>query len=152
MIYANPENYMGIDVSSATPLIASAPPESVDPNFLNSISSSATPGWAPAVLDTTRPNEAVNTSGGVSTVSPFFRPPGVFHFDPTMNQVNSEGLLLSRLLYQIDFYFSADNLARDTFLRRHMDESGWVPISVIAKFNRVASLSTDVDKIMQVRI
>ncbi|CAL9130385.1 unnamed protein product [Musa acuminata var. zebrina] len=52
------------------------------------------------------------------------------------------------LLKQIDYYFSSDNLCRDVFLRNNMDEKGWVPISLIAGFNRVRQLTTSVDFIL----
>ncbi len=153
MIYASPDNYMAMDVTATAPLVASAPPESIDQSFLNSLPSPGTPGipaWTPAVVDTTKANETANSPAGVSSASPYMRPQSVFQFDPSLSQVNQDVLLQSRLLHQIDFYFSEDNLVRDTFLRRQMDESGWVPISVIAKFNRVAQLSTDLERIIQV--
>ncbi|KAF6778189.1 hypothetical protein AHF37_02139 [Paragonimus kellicotti] len=62
--------------------------------------------------------------------------------DPTI-------LVRHQILHQVEFYFSADNLARDLFLRRHMDPEGWVPVSVIAGFNRVASLSSDLHEILE---
>ncbi|KAA3681153.1 la-related protein 1 [Paragonimus westermani] len=58
-------------------------------------------------------------------------------------------LVRHQILHQVEFYFSADNLARDLFLRRHMDPEGWVPVSVIASFNRVASLSSDLHEILE---
>ncbi|VDQ13739.1 unnamed protein product [Trichobilharzia regenti] len=53
--------------------------------------------------------------------------------DPTV-------LIRHQILHQVEFYFSADNLARDIYLRRQMDSDGWVDVNVIAKFNRVASV------------
>jgi hypothetical protein len=44
---------------------------------------------------------------------------------------------------QIEYYFSEENLETDIFLRRKMDPSGYIPLSVIASFNRVKSLSQD---------
>ncbi|OEL38951.1 hypothetical protein BAE44_0000020 [Dichanthelium oligosanthes] len=40
------------------------------------------------------------------------------------------------LLEQIDYYFSDDNLCKDTYLRQHMDDQGWVPLSLIAGFRK----------------
>lgn len=48
------------------------------------------------------------------------------------------------LLKQIDYYFSPDNLCKDVFLRQNMDEQGWVPISVIADFNRVKQMTNSI--------
>ena len=30
--------------------------------------------------------------------------------------------------YEVGYYFSAENLARDRFLRRQMNAEGWVPL------------------------
>ncbi|KAK8956904.1 hypothetical protein KSP39_PZI000933 [Platanthera zijinensis] len=48
------------------------------------------------------------------------------------------------LLKQIDYYFSPENLFKDGYLRQHMDEQGWVPISLIASFNRVMQLTSHI--------
>lgn len=45
---------------------------------------------------------------------------------------------------QIEYYFSEENLQRDFFLRRKMDEQGFLPISLIASFHRVQALTQDV--------
>jgi la-related protein 1 len=44
------------------------------------------------------------------------------------------------LVNQIEYYFSMDNLCKDIFLRSKMDDQGFIPISVIANFNRVSTL------------
>lgn len=62
--------------------------------------------------------------------------------DPTI-------LIRHQILHQVEFYFSPDNLARDVYLRRQMDSDGWVDVNVIAKFNRVASLCTDLNNILE---
>ena len=38
------------------------------------------------------------------------------------------------------FYFSADNLAKDVFLRQNMDGDGFVPLSLLASFPRIRRL------------
>lgn len=43
-----------------------------------------------------------------------------------------------------EYYFSEENLQRDVFLRRNMDEDGYLPITLIASFHRVKALSADV--------
>ncbi|KAH7315800.1 hypothetical protein KP509_21G066200 [Ceratopteris richardii] len=43
----------------------------------------------------------------------------------------------SALIKQINYYFSEENLMKDCYLREHMDGEGFVPISLIARFNRV---------------
>ncbi|CAK9883186.1 unnamed protein product [Sphagnum jensenii] len=47
------------------------------------------------------------------------------------------------LVNQIEYYFSMDNLCKDIFLRSKMDDQGFIPISVIANFNRVRMLTED---------
>ncbi|KAJ4468779.1 hypothetical protein J3R30DRAFT_3304423 [Lentinula aciculospora] len=56
------------------------------------------------------------------------------------------------LLGQLEYYLSPQNLAQDFFLRQkasmtdfvwQMDSHGWVPISLIASFNRVRQITTD---------
>jgi len=44
---------------------------------------------------------------------------------------------------QIEYYFSAENLCHDVFLRSKMDENGWVPLRLIAEFPKVKKLLTD---------
>nr|XP_043635167.1 la-related protein 1B-like isoform X2 [Erigeron canadensis] len=51
------------------------------------------------------------------------------------------------ILKQIEYYFSDDNLVKDNFLRSHMDDEGWVPISLIAGFRRVQLLTNDIQMI-----
>ncbi|XP_020396724.1 la-related protein 1B [Zea mays] len=46
---------------------------------------------------------------------------------------------------QIEFYFSTNNLCHDTFLRRHMNNQGWVPIDLILGFNRMRAFTGLVD-------
>ncbi|XP_020578036.1 la-related protein 1B-like [Phalaenopsis equestris] len=52
------------------------------------------------------------------------------------------------LLKQIDYYFSPENLCKDLYLRQNMDEQGWVPISLIAGFNRVKQLTNNIPYIL----
>jgi len=48
------------------------------------------------------------------------------------------------ILNQVHYYFSTENLVRDQFLRLHMDGEGWIPIVLLASFNRLRTLTTDV--------
>ncbi|XP_069834692.1 la-related protein 1B [Dendropsophus ebraccatus] len=58
-------------------------------------------------------------------------------------------LLKEYLKRQIEYYFSAENLERDFFLRRKMDPQGFLPLSLIAGFHRVQSLTTDISLICE---
>lgn len=73
---------------------------------------------------------------------PHVVPPVVYYPPPQDPQ------LLSKLVKQIDYYFSQDNLCKDLFLRQNMDEQGWVPISLIAGFNRIKHLTKDAQFIL----
>ncbi|XP_065355860.1 la protein homolog [Calliphora vicina] len=50
-----------------------------------------------------------------------------------------------KIIQQVEYYFGDANLNRDKFLLEQVgkDEDGWVPISVLLTFKRLASLSTD---------
>ncbi|GKA89556.1 la-related protein 1C-like protein [Tanacetum coccineum] len=52
------------------------------------------------------------------------------------------------ILKQIEYYFSDDNLVKDNFLRSHMDEEGWVSLTLIAGFRRVQQLTKDIQAIV----
>ncbi|KAG0142646.1 hypothetical protein CROQUDRAFT_662289 [Cronartium quercuum f. sp. fusiforme G11] len=54
------------------------------------------------------------------------------------------------VLGQCEYYFSVENLVKDVFLRSHMEQEGWVKISTISSFNRIKSLSTDLEQIRDV--
>lgn len=43
---------------------------------------------------------------------------------------------------QVEYYFSAENLAKDLYLRQQMNQEGWVSIHVIAGFNRLRKMLT----------
>ncbi|XP_055371436.1 la protein homolog [Condylostylus longicornis] len=54
------------------------------------------------------------------------------------------------IIRQIEYYFGDANLQRDKFLLEQISktEEGWVPFSVLLTFKRLASLSTDVEEIV----
>eukprot|EP00613_Pedinella_sp_CCMP2098_P070280 CAMPEP_0171930000 /NCGR_PEP_ID=MMETSP0993-20121228/28142_1 /TAXON_ID=483369 /ORGANISM="non described non described, Strain CCMP2098" /LENGTH=1182 /DNA_ID=CAMNT_0012569677 /DNA_START=26 /DNA_END=3574 /DNA_ORIENTATION=- len=41
--------------------------------------------------------------------------------------------------WQMEYYFSAQNLCRDVYLRKHMDHLGFVSLATIAEFNKIKS-------------
>lgn len=53
------------------------------------------------------------------------------------------------VLGQCEYYFSPDNLAKDMFLRTCMDQEGWVQIEMIGRFNRIKSLTTDIQLVCE---
>jgi len=72
------------------------------------------------------------------TLDPQNSSPGYFN-----DEVN-EDVLKNYVKHQIEYYFSKENLQRDFFLRRKMTPEGYLPISLIASFNRVQQLSQDI--------
>lgn len=58
-------------------------------------------------------------------------------------------VLIGTVLFQIDYYFSMDNLLKDIFLRKRMDSQGWIFLDVVAEFNRLKSLTTDYEVLKQ---
>ncbi|XP_019424139.1 PREDICTED: la-related protein 1B-like isoform X2 [Lupinus angustifolius] len=53
-------------------------------------------------------------------------------------------LLHSKIVKQIDYYFSEVNLVKDEYLRKKMDDQGWVHINLVAGFNKVKELTDSV--------
>ncbi|KAG7892766.1 hypothetical protein KL925_000940 [Ogataea polymorpha] len=54
---------------------------------------------------------------------------------------NMRDAMLQTLAKQIDYYFSTQNLVKDIFLRKHMNDDGYLPLPVLAGFYRVSALS-----------
>merc|ERR1712137_647412 len=56
-----------------------------------------------------------------------------------------------KLKRQIEFYFSNSNFPRDKFLiqQSKSNKDGWIPLQVLTTFNRVKSISEDIDQIQQ---
>ncbi|MFS7970242.1 putative la-type HTH domain, winged helix-like DNA-binding domain superfamily [Helianthus anomalus] len=77
--------------------------------------------------------------GMAPVVGPPIPPPMYFVADP---------MLYARIVSQIDYYFSNDNLVKDTYLRKNMDEQGWVPVSLIAGFKKVLYLTDNIQLIL----
>lgn len=54
-------------------------------------------------------------------------------------------LLESKIIKQVEFYFSDINLYRDKYLRQLMKiEDGWIPLKIIATFQRMSKLSSNI--------
>nr|XP_010933359.1 la-related protein 1C [Elaeis guineensis] len=83
------------------------------------------------------------TLGGLPYIAhPAAAPPPAMFSPPAIDHPRA------MLLKQINYYFSSDNLCKDIFLRRNMDEQGWVPINLIAGFNRVKQLTNNIQYIL----
>ncbi|KAH7298583.1 hypothetical protein KP509_25G050300 [Ceratopteris richardii] len=70
--------------------------------------------------------------------SAYYVPAGVQGmYIPSADHLTAQGMVIK----QIEYYFSVENLCRDIYLRSKMDEWGFVPVSVIANFNRVKMIT-----------
>ncbi|XP_064389881.1 la-related protein 4-like [Halichondria panicea] len=58
--------------------------------------------------------------------------------------------LKATLMQQVEYYFSKDNLATDKYLLSQMDGDNFVPVTIVANFNQVKRLTTDIDLILEV--
>ncbi|XP_031554953.1 la-related protein 1B-like [Actinia tenebrosa] len=61
----------------------------------------------------------------------------------------NEITLLEFIRKQIEYYFSEENLRKDFFLRKQMDDDGFIPIALIASFYRVQALTQDPNQIQE---
>ncbi|KAE8720347.1 peroxidase 64-like [Hibiscus syriacus] len=75
---------------------------------------------------------------------PFFQPMPPMFLPPDLQYQQ----LYTKILNQINYYFSNENLIKDTFLRQNMDDQGWVPIKLIASFRKVVVLTNNIQIIV----
>ncbi|XP_071705875.1 la-related protein 1C [Rutidosis leptorrhynchoides] len=67
---------------------------------------------------------------------------------PPMYFAYPDNQTYAKIVSQIDYYFSNENLVKDTYLRQNMDEQGWVPATLIAGFKKVSVLTDNVQLIL----
>ena len=68
---------------------------------------------------------------------------------PAIGEMSQERLK-QLLVHQLEYYFSRENLANDTYLVSQMDGDQFVPIWTVANFNQIKKLTTDIKLITQV--
>lgn len=106
------------------------------------------------------PNHGLTNHPGFHAIPTYYFPPRT-HLDsvrggPYFAPAPPSGVFFSgpdphlrvKILNQIEYYFSVENLCKDPYLRQNMDGQGWVPVSLIATFRRVAALTSDVNLII----
>ncbi|KAJ0236609.1 La-related protein 1B [Hirschfeldia incana] len=77
----------------------------------------------------------------MTLVANFLPPPLYFpSFDP---------MLYNKILTQVEYYFSADNLSKDKHLKGQMNDEGWVPVRIIAGFRRLAEMTDNIQTILE---
>ncbi|GLC63381.1 hypothetical protein PLESTF_000030300 [Pleodorina starrii] len=72
-----------------------------------------------------------------------FYPTAPFGAAGPTDKAQTKQMLAEAVRKQIDYYFSVENLCKDIFLRSKMDDNGWIPLAVVANFNRVRILTLD---------
>ncbi|KAL1499690.1 hypothetical protein AB1Y20_012958 [Prymnesium parvum] len=73
-------------------------------------------------------------------IAPAFVPAPAYWAPEALFLANLQEMILN----QVHYYFSTENLCKDEFLRSHMDpEGGWIPVALLASFNRLRRLTTD---------
>ncbi|WFD46580.1 hypothetical protein GLX27_001217 [Malassezia furfur] len=69
--------------------------------------------------------------------------PAMAMFPPSASpapMTSNSPILVQQLLYQVEFYFSDNNLELDFFLRQQMDAHGFVPLDTVLNFRRVQDI------------
>ncbi|KAK2076606.1 hypothetical protein QBZ16_005366 [Prototheca wickerhamii] len=82
---------------------------------------------------------------GLASGAPVYYPPAAYGVSPDLAGVPGPAVsqLEGAIRAQIEYYFSVGNLVRDLFLRAKMDDGGWIPLHVVAAFNRVRMLTPE---------
>ncbi|KAF8045114.1 hypothetical protein N665_5582s0002, partial [Sinapis alba] len=84
--------------------------------------------------------------GATRGYPPRFAPHPVNQGQPALSPEKLD--LKDRVIKQIEYYFSDENLENDGYLISLMDEQGWVPTKIIADFKRVKMMTMDVEFIV----
>ncbi|KAI9109591.1 hypothetical protein K1719_019221 [Acacia pycnantha] len=77
-------------------------------------------------------------------------PPGPFpHYMPPPHGNGNFPAVLEyesrlQIVRQVEYYFSYSNLITDEYLRRRMDEQGFVPVRIIAGFHKIKQLTDNI--------
>ncbi|KAJ6259094.1 hypothetical protein Dda_5991 [Drechslerella dactyloides] len=89
---------------------------------------------------------------GYPPQSPFVQSPSYYPYYNARNGVN-QGVpmhpdfeftaAVQNVMNQLNYYFSFDNMVKDTYLRSHMDSQGWIFLEVIANFRKVKEMTKD---------
>ncbi|CAH8389245.1 unnamed protein product [Eruca vesicaria subsp. sativa] len=80
---------------------------------------------------------------------PSQNPDGMPSIEPSPFLVPSQKApLKTKILNQVQYYFSEDNLPNDVYLRKRMNDEGFVHIEFIAGFNKLKALTSNVQLIL----
>lgn len=125
--------YIRPSVHTSTPFISPQMPVQVQPFGNNMMYPDPT---SPVIYVPFAPPESLRAMPFVTPLAPsmYFAVP-----DPQLH---------AKIVSQIEYYFSNENLVKDTYLRKNMDEQGWVSASLIANFKKVSYLTDNVQLIL----
>ncbi|MQL72782.1 hypothetical protein Taro_005131 [Colocasia esculenta] len=90
------------------------------------------PGWSPSWLIPASPEATLQNQPQTPAVN-------------TQAEGDDVG---AKLRKQIEYYFSDENLIKDIYLKKCMDNQGWVSVHTIAEFPRIRSLTRDVGLVL----
>lgn len=62
---------------------------------------------------------------------------------PLQPIIQTEEDLIKKIIFQVEYYFSDQNLAKDTYLKSHMDSQGRVDLKLVATFFRMRAMTND---------
>ncbi|CAJ2635829.1 unnamed protein product [Trifolium pratense] len=115
-----------------------SPPPSPIPPFGGSYAYPEPPIPPPMVYGPPPPMEPLR---GVPYVPPPI-PPNAIFIQPPITELHT------KIVNQINYYFSNENLNNDTYLKSQMDDQGWVPLSLIAGFKKVKFLTDNIQIVL----
>lgn len=75
--------------------------------------------------------------------------PAYYQMPMPVPQVMGEDSLLEAVKLQVEYYFSAENLCKDMYLRKRMDASGFVLLGEIVQFKRMQQINAPPAMIIQ---
>ncbi|GAB2226257.1 hypothetical protein Drorol1_Dr00022058 [Drosera rotundifolia] len=81
-------------------------------------------------------------------LTPFVAPMPPMFLPPQESLPPQDSFLPARIVQQMEYYFSNENLVKDTYLRSQMDGQGWVPISLISGFKKMTELTNNIQLII----
>ncbi|KAL3527246.1 hypothetical protein ACH5RR_011902 [Cinchona calisaya] len=142
--FGNRDTHMQPQRVASRPFIRAPPPTPPPPPFMPPTPMPVRPFSTPVVYPEVPPTvfylpgphqESLRAVPMVPPISPLFFPLP----DPQLH---------AKIVNQIEYYFSNENLIKDTFLRQNMDDQGWVPIKLIASFKKVMELTDNIQLIL----
>ena len=58
-------------------------------------------------------------------------------FDENLVDILPDSVIEQAAKFQVEFYFGQSNFHKDEHLKKARDSEGWIPLSMIYKFNKI---------------